>query len=211
MQNDSGGRSRLAVRALNLARKLLQLLTLLKIWCHAGAFGAELREPAGWSQWWGSLPVPLRSQQPSQDHLSLPATSLCFTKIQKYALNRGALVTLFLFPAWKRREASYLLSSGFWELPQHFMKCYRSFLPGYCVCFAERDIETAKKCKLFFSQWCKLSVLESIKKPEFVTSFVWPLNHVFPDIERCVWHHLCLSLATGWKSNLIFLGWIIGP
>ena len=117
MQNDSCGRSRLAARALNSARKLLQLLGPLKLWCHAGAFGAELGEPGGRSRWWGCLPFQLRSQQPSSGHSSPPAASLGFTKVWKCALGRGVLVTLFLFPAWKRREASYLLSSGSRALP----------------------------------------------------------------------------------------------
>lgn len=105
-------------------------------------------------QSWGSLegshsgeahcPLQLRSQQPSWDHSSPPATSLCFTKRQKCALGKGVLVTLFLLPAWKRREAPCLLSSGSRALPQHFIKCYRPFPPCYCVCFAERDVEAAK-------------------------------------------------------------------
>lgn len=72
-------------------------------------------------------------------------------------------------------------------------------------------LKQQRRVSFWFFQWCKLSVLESVKKPEFATSFCWPLNHVFLYIERCLWHHLYLSLAVGWKSNLIFLAWFMGP
>lgn len=148
VQNGSCGRSRLAARALNSARKRPQLLALLEIWCHAAAFGTQLREPAGWSRRCGLLPIPLRSQQPSQARSSPPATSQCFTKMQKCALGRGVPVTLFLFPAWKRS----LLPSVQWFLSTSpaFHKVYRPFLPCYRVCFAERDVQAAKRCKFFF-------------------------------------------------------------
>lgn len=138
VQNGSCGRSRLAARALNLARKRLQLLALLKIWCHAAAFGAELRDPAGWSWQCGSLPAQLRSQQPSRARSSPPAASQCFTKTQKCALGRGVPVTLCLFPAWKRS----LLPSvqQFPSVAPAFHKVYRPFLLCYDVCFAERDV-----------------------------------------------------------------------
>lgn len=186
MQNNScGGRSRLPARALNLARKLLQLLVLLKVWCHAealwsGAEGAwrvltEVKLPACPVKELAALLRPL-----------IPSCILSVLhKSTKMCTQQSSTCHLFFFPVCK--EASYLLSSGSWALVQHFVKCYRPFLPCYCFCFAERDVEAAKKCKLFFFfQWCKLSVLESIKKPEFVTDFLWPLNHAFPYIEGCL-------------------------
>lgn len=106
-------RRSLAVRAVNLARKLLQPRALLEIRCCEGAL-----EPS-WGPWAGYgvgfLHIQLQSQLPSWAHLSPPAAFECFTERQKCALSRGGVVTLFLFLAWKR--SIYSLSSCSWALP----------------------------------------------------------------------------------------------
>jgi len=57
------------------------------------------------------------------------------------------------FPIPSLEKKRSLLPSVQWfpSASQHFVKCYRPFLPCHWVCFAEMDVEAAKKCKLFFS------------------------------------------------------------
>lgn len=131
----SCGRSRLAVRTLNSARAPCSAENRASCWGHR-ACRAELRGPQGSRGAEASCPPCSGSSVP-------PAAALYFPKAQKRMPSRAALI---LFPAWKRGEASHVLSSGLPALAQRFVRGRRPSLLCCCVCFAE----AAKKYKLFF-------------------------------------------------------------
>lgn len=95
--------------------------------------------------------------------------------------------------------------------PPAFHNVLQPFLLYCCVYFAEREVEAAKKSKLLIFPVMQIVCIGIGKETRIWHFFRWPLNHVFLYIERCLWHHLYLSLAVGWKSSLIFVGWFMGP
>lgn len=129
----SCGRSRLAVRTLNLARAPCSAQNRASCWGHH-ACRAKLRGPQG------SLGAEA-SARPAQAARCL-LQSLCTSQKHK----NGCSAEQLLSCSWPRREEKPLvLSSGLPVLPQHFVRGLRPSLLCCCVCF----VEAAKENKLF--------------------------------------------------------------
>lgn len=139
-------RSRLAARAMNLARKLLQPLALLKIWCRAGAL-----EP-GWGARGGHgvglLHIQLQSHRAAL--LSPLGPSCRLSVLHRKTKMCTQQRSCHPVPVLSLEEKPFTFSP---VVPEHFPSIVWSGTDLSCcvtVCSAERDVEAAKRWKILF-------------------------------------------------------------